>query len=520
MKSHLLVLSPNYLQSTACIEQYNIALCCNRQTHRDMLAPFYVETIQNLPTYMKLVQSIECRPQDEDSINSACYQVIVSLSVNFTRTISILNPIVIQYDLFISYSHKDTEVAQKIVKMLQDVNPELKVFFDVLEIKTGKSWQRAMYHSIDGSRCLVALMTNNYIKSAVCQEEFNLAMMKHYAKANGLQLIPFVIDKISCLPAGYEKIPHITTASSSLEDDLGTLSQTLVKWLEKGELTVEESIYHEYFKTSKETKFEISEKWEALRRKHFVEKFPDWPNTSPVLDFPPTLTDTFSHGQSPSLCDDTCDIVLSYHEDDEEYAEFMMSLLQHFASELNIQAKGKNEQERLTRIEEGKKIVPLLSPSYIESPEQVEELHIAIWRSRLSLNLIFPIHLHTLPSRPAYFHLLPCAVSLNDSLWTELALKERVVLSDEVKEVVEGLTKTSEEIALYMAVYYLLESVKQERMEGKPDLTAPLPALLNPFCLDRHIGKSDVDGNGLATNKTNHPGTGICKLHSSPLLSH
>lgn len=45
----------------------------------------------------------------------------------------------------------------------------------------GKSWQRALYHSIDGSRCLVALITNSYIKSAVCQEEFNLAMMKHYA---------------------------------------------------------------------------------------------------------------------------------------------------------------------------------------------------------------------------------------------------------------------------------------------------------------------------------------------------
>lgn len=73
-------------------------------------------------------------------------------------------------------------------------------------------------------------------------------------QVNSLQLIPFVIDKISCLPAGYEKIPQITTASSSLEDDLQTLCQNLVKWLEKGEVSVEESIYHEYFKNSEVSK--------------------------------------------------------------------------------------------------------------------------------------------------------------------------------------------------------------------------------------------------------------------------
>ena len=48
-----------------------------------------------------------------------------------------MNASVVRYDLFLSYSHKDSETAQKIVKMLQDLNPKLKIFFDVQELKTG-----------------------------------------------------------------------------------------------------------------------------------------------------------------------------------------------------------------------------------------------------------------------------------------------------------------------------------------------------------------------------------------------
>ena len=61
--SHLKVLSTNYLASEDCMEQYNIALCCNRQAHRNILAPFFVETV-SLPTYMGLVQYADCRYMD------------------------------------------------------------------------------------------------------------------------------------------------------------------------------------------------------------------------------------------------------------------------------------------------------------------------------------------------------------------------------------------------------------------------------------------------------------------------
>ena len=54
-------LSPAYLESPACVEQYNIALCCKRTMKRELLAPFYIETVDNMPTYMALVQYADCR---------------------------------------------------------------------------------------------------------------------------------------------------------------------------------------------------------------------------------------------------------------------------------------------------------------------------------------------------------------------------------------------------------------------------------------------------------------------------
>ena len=70
--------------------------------------------------------------------------------------------------------------------------------------------------------------------------------------------------------------------------------------------------------------FELSEEWKVLRRRYFEDKFSDALNSSSLVDFPPTLTDAFSRKKKGSSHDETCDIVLSYNEDDKEYAEFVM----------------------------------------------------------------------------------------------------------------------------------------------------------------------------------------------------
>ena len=55
------ILSPNFLADEACLEQYNIALCCTRNMKRDYLAPFYALDVEIMPTYMCLIQYFDCR---------------------------------------------------------------------------------------------------------------------------------------------------------------------------------------------------------------------------------------------------------------------------------------------------------------------------------------------------------------------------------------------------------------------------------------------------------------------------
>ena len=51
---------------------------------------------------------------------------------------SLLKPLSRYYDVFISYSHANTETAMKVLHCLQDTNTNLTIFYDRNELKTGK----------------------------------------------------------------------------------------------------------------------------------------------------------------------------------------------------------------------------------------------------------------------------------------------------------------------------------------------------------------------------------------------
>jgi hypothetical protein len=55
------VLTPHYLESAECLEQFNMALCCNRLMEAEVLAPFYLQTVEAFPSYMLVIQYTECR---------------------------------------------------------------------------------------------------------------------------------------------------------------------------------------------------------------------------------------------------------------------------------------------------------------------------------------------------------------------------------------------------------------------------------------------------------------------------
>ena len=82
-----------------------------------------------------------------------------------------------EYDVFISYSHKDVEAARLMSQQFKKEN--LSFFIDELELDKGVAWQQHIFEALDKSRVVLALYSPSYIKSKVCQEEFNIAWARN-----------------------------------------------------------------------------------------------------------------------------------------------------------------------------------------------------------------------------------------------------------------------------------------------------------------------------------------------------
>ena len=79
-------------------------------------------------------------PKDEAKISEGCEDLLrsldhASMKVHTEMVMADASPL--HYDIFVSYSHRDSRLAVPIVKKLQMLNPKLKIFFDIQELKVG-----------------------------------------------------------------------------------------------------------------------------------------------------------------------------------------------------------------------------------------------------------------------------------------------------------------------------------------------------------------------------------------------
>ncbi|XP_030852600.1 uncharacterized protein LOC105439598 [Strongylocentrotus purpuratus] len=217
------------------------------------------------------------------------------------------------------------------------------------------------------------------------------------------------------------------------------------------------------------------------------------------VPFPPVLSRVLNHSKSDtkikeseagSITND--DVVISYHSDDQKFVDFICKLLESNASDLVVKAVAGDKQDNLTSLDQASCIVPILSPSYIESPECVEEFHVAIWRQRVSdpdAPLMLPVQVHSLPQKPTYFHLVDSVVNTTDDVWAQLIGQHKVTLPDDVEHLRVGdgssQVSRSDSLALVIAVYRILQRfAKVMNVSGD---TPPGPALFNVMKLKEQI---------------------------------
>jgi hypothetical protein len=72
---------------------------------------------------------------------------LVSFDVDLETTsrLSLLEP---HYDVFLSYSHFNEDMAKNVMKKLRICQPDINIFIDTAELKAGGAWQQALYEAI------------------------------------------------------------------------------------------------------------------------------------------------------------------------------------------------------------------------------------------------------------------------------------------------------------------------------------------------------------------------------------
>lgn len=78
-KKVVALLSPDYLGSKVCKEEFNIAWIRARETEQDIIFPIYLYTAP-LPTYMKYRNFFDCREGDISRFDEAARLLVNSIS--------------------------------------------------------------------------------------------------------------------------------------------------------------------------------------------------------------------------------------------------------------------------------------------------------------------------------------------------------------------------------------------------------------------------------------------------------
>ncbi len=100
------------------------------------------------------------------------------------------------YDLFISYSHKQTAAVHEFVKAIQEKKDTLNIFYDRSSIPPGGLWIRKISEAIQNSRSVLCILTPEYSKSDVCWDEFQCAkVMELRTKRSIIKTINFITDQ-------------------------------------------------------------------------------------------------------------------------------------------------------------------------------------------------------------------------------------------------------------------------------------------------------------------------------------
>jgi hypothetical protein len=132
-----------------------------------------------------------------------------------------------KYDLFVSYSRKNTRQTDILIAELEKMQRGIRVFLDRNELSTGAAWQQGIFEAIDNSSKVLCVFSPQYLESKVCKEEYNIALFRHREAQEGV-LIPLYLLSAE-LPTYMRMIQYLDCR----EADPGKMKDSCAKIIEK-----------------------------------------------------------------------------------------------------------------------------------------------------------------------------------------------------------------------------------------------------------------------------------------------
>jgi hypothetical protein len=132
-----------------------------------------------------------------------------------------------KFDAFVSYSWDNKVAVDQLVNCFLSSRPNLRLFVDRLELRPGAAWQQHIFESLDDARKVICMLSPSYLKSRICQEEFNMALFRHRESEDGV-LLPVFLQSAE-LPT----YMRMTQYLDAREGDDNKISQTSVELLKR-----------------------------------------------------------------------------------------------------------------------------------------------------------------------------------------------------------------------------------------------------------------------------------------------
>lgn len=129
-----------------------------------------------------------------------------------------------EYDVFISYSRKDSETVNGFRQMLESYLPGLRCWFDLDGIESGDEFEGKIVSAIEKSKILLFAVSNNSMESEYAQREVT------FAHNLGKRIVPVVIDGSKLSGWFLFRFGNISYTDIQVPEQLAQLLQNLGNW--------------------------------------------------------------------------------------------------------------------------------------------------------------------------------------------------------------------------------------------------------------------------------------------------